>query len=160
MLHYNTIITSDTKGCGISLLTGESAPWTFTRNKGCDTVLASEHLLTFRSAVAVFFDLAANSGTGHFGGFRSGCTSNLVVANGVFCSLDYTHRCVCNYQNQASLAMIHMPQAEMWTFSAYDRGSEPVQRVGINFGAPGDRRGKNGTRWLEYPTVRVDLLPN
>ena len=74
-----------------------------------------------------------------------------MVANGVFCALDYTHGCVCNYQNQASLAMIHMPQAEMWTFSAYDRGSEPVQRVGINFGVPGDRRGKNGTRWLEYP---------
>ncbi len=162
MLHRNTIITSDKNGYGIDLLTGErrtfrhpltgeSEPWTFTRSKGCGTVLASEHLLTFRSAAAAFFDLAANGGTGHFGGFRSGCTSNLVVANGVFCAPDYTHGCSCNYQNQASLAMIHMPQAEMWTFSAYERGSEPVQRVGINFGAPGDRRGENGTLWLEYP---------
>ena len=67
MLHYNTIITSDTKGYGIDLLTGESVPWTFTRNKGCGTVLASEHLLTFRSAGAAFFNLAATSGTGHIG---------------------------------------------------------------------------------------------
>jgi len=30
---------------------------------------------------------------------------------------------------------------------------KPVRSVGINFGAPGDRRADDGTLWLEYPIV-------
>ena len=30
---------------------------------------------------------------------------------------------------------------------------QPVARVGINFGAPGDRQAKSGTTWLDYPSV-------
>lgn len=40
-------------------------------------------MLTFRSGAAGFYDLLNEGGTGNLGGFKSGCTSNLVVADGV-----------------------------------------------------------------------------
>ena len=86
------------------------------------------------------------------GGFKSGCTSNLIAADGVLNAPDYTRTCACSYQNQTSLAMVHDPDVEVWTFNDIDRGSGPVKRVGINFGAPGDRVAGNGTLWLDYPS--------
>jgi outer membrane protein assembly factor BamB len=134
-------------------LTGETIPWEYSRNHGCNTAIASENLLTFRSAAAGYYDLTNDGGTGNFGGFRSGCTSNLIVANGILNAPDYTSTCTCSYQNQTSLAMVHMPDAEMWTFSKVKSSNAPIQNVGINFGAPGDRRAENGTFWLEHPGV-------
>ena len=52
-------------------LTGEEQPWKMTRAYGCNTVIASEHLLTFRSGAAGFYDLQGESGGGNFGGFKS-----------------------------------------------------------------------------------------
>lgn len=134
-------------------LTGELVPWRYSRNYGCGTAIASRNLLTFRSAAAGYLDLVSDGGTGNFGGFRSGCTSNLVVANGVLNAPDYTRTCTCSYQNQTSLAMIHMPDVETWTFSDIEPSDAAIQRVGINFGAPGDRKADSGTLWLEYPGV-------
>ena len=134
-------------------LTGLEEPWQFTRNYGCNPVFASRHLLTFRSAAAGFFDLAGDSGTGNLGGFRSSCTSNLICADGVLNAPDYTRTCNCSYQNQASLALVHMPGLEMWTFNTLNTGTRPIQRMGLNLGAPGDRKAADGTLWLEYPVV-------
>ena len=121
---------------------------------GCNTTIGAEHLLTFRSGAAGYFDLKNDGGTGNLGGFKSGCTSNLVVADGVLNSPDYTRTCACSYQNQTSLALVHQPQAEIWTFNVMDKPNDhPVERVGINFGAPGDRKADNGTLWLDYPSV-------
>jgi len=161
MLHDGTIITQESaydlmtgeQKMRKHPLTGESVPWKYSRNYGCGTPVASENLLTFRSAAAGFYDLTTDAGTGNFGGFRSGCTSNLVVANGVLNAPDYTETCTCSYQNQTSLAMVHMPEVETWAFSSLDAGLAPVQRIGINLGAPGDRMADNGTLWLEYPSV-------
>ncbi|HUU29022.1 MAG TPA: PQQ-binding-like beta-propeller repeat protein [archaeon] len=132
-------------------LTGENIPQTWQRNYGCNYPIACENLITFRSAAAGFYDLADNSGTGNLGGFKSGCTSNLVAADGVLNAPDYTRTCSCSYQNQTSLALVHAPEVEVWTFSSLEPGAGPVRRVGINFGAPGDRMAENGTLWLEYP---------
>jgi len=174
MLHHDTIITQDK---AYLLLTGEpkhridpltarQIEWGFERTHGCNTVIASEHLLTFRSSMAGYYDLARDGGTGNFGGFRSGCTSNLVVADGVLNAPEYTRTCSCGFANQTSLAMVHDPEAEMWTFNAYRWSGEPVRRVGINFGAPGDRMADNGTLWLDYPSqggsspdVPVEIQP-
>jgi outer membrane protein assembly factor BamB len=134
-------------------LTKETIPWKYSRNYGCGTAIASQNLLTFRSAAAGFYDLTTDAGTGNFGGFRSSCTSNLVVADGVLNAPDYTKTCTCSYQNQTSLAMIHMPEVEMWSFTDVAAGDAPLQSLGINFGAPGDRKADNGTLWLEYPSV-------
>ncbi len=135
-------------------LTGKMEPWRLNRTYGCNTIIASEHLLTFRSGAAGFYDMESMSGTGNIGGFKSGCTSNLVVANGVLNAPDYTRTCSCAYQNQTSLALIHMPDMEMWTYSQFGLDGEQgdrVLRAGINFGAPGNRRASDGTLWLEHP---------
>ena len=140
-------------------LTGTAEPWRITRAYGCNTPIAGEHLITFRSGSAGYYDLDSMSGTGNFGGFRSGCSSTLIPANGVLNAPDYTRTCSCGYQNQTSLALVHMPDVELWTYNRYGVDSptdESIQRVGINFGAPGDRRSTDGTLWLESPSVGGD----
>jgi outer membrane protein assembly factor BamB len=161
MLHGDTILQGQ-GGC--DLLTGavkmrqdpitlEQVPWRWARNYGCNTPAASEHLLTFRSGAAGYFDLCNDGGTGNFGGFRSSCTNNLIVAGGILTAPEYTRTCTCAYQNQTSIALIHMPEAEMWTFFGTKDVKGNVKRLGLNFGAAGDRRADDGTLWLEYPST-------
>src|SRR5262249_55299817 len=52
-----------------------------------------------------------------------------------------------------SLALVPMPDAEMWTFFGAGTVKGPVRKVGIKLGAPGARRADNGTLWQEYPAV-------
>jgi hypothetical protein len=66
---------------------------------------------------------------------------------------DYTRTCTCTYQNQTSLALVHTPEAETWTFNDFKWDDKPVLRVGINLAAPGDRRVDSGTLWLDHPSV-------
>ncbi|MBN1348847.1 PQQ-binding-like beta-propeller repeat protein [candidate division KSB1 bacterium] len=134
-------------------MTNEVIPWRYTRMYGCNYNIASEHLLSFRSAAAGFYDLLNDGGTGNFGGFKSGCTSNLVVADGVLNAPEYTRTCQCSYPNQTSLALVNMPELEYWTYNDFEWQGAPVRRVGINFNAPGDRMADNGTLWLDYPSV-------
>jgi outer membrane protein assembly factor BamB len=142
-------------------LTQEPQEWQLCRTYGCNTVVAAENLLTFRSGAAGYYDLQSMSGTGNLGGFKSGCTSNLIVANGVLNAPDYTRTCSCGYQNQTSLALVHMPEMEMWTVNDVARLSkpgQPIRRIGVNFGAPGDRVDPDGTLWIEYPTIGGDSV--
>lgn len=132
-------------------LTGELAPWSFTRQYGCNSAVASERLLTFRSGAAGYYDLLRFGGTGNLGGFKSGCSSSLIAAGGVLSAPDYTRTCVCDYQLQTSLGLIHMPEAEMWTYGAAQKPAAAIRRVGINFGAPGNRMSESGVLWLEHP---------
>jgi outer membrane protein assembly factor BamB len=140
-------------------LTDEKLPWDFRRFHGCNSLMMSEHLMTFRSGSAGFFDITRDGGTGNFGGFKSGCSANLVCADGVLNAPDYTRTCTCSYPNQTSLALIHNPEIEYWTFNSYTTKLEDkkrVHRIGLNFGAPGDRRADNGTLWLDTPSVGGD----
>ncbi len=134
-------------------LTGETVPWEFMRLKGCNTTIGARNLLTFRSSAAGYFDLTNDGGTGNLGGFKSGCTSNLIAANGVLNAPDYTQTCTCSFQNQTSLALVHMPSSDTWTFNPIQQSDRPIIRLGINFGAPGDRMADDGTLWLDYPSV-------
>lgn len=134
-------------------LTGELMEWKWVRTYGCNTPAASEHLVLFRSGSAGYFDLCSDSGTGNLGGFRSSCTLNLIAAGGVLTVPDYTRTCTCSYQNQCSVGLIHLPEVEMWTFTTSRVVQAPIQRLGLNLGAPGARKADNGTLWLEYPAV-------
>lgn len=148
-------------------ITGKSIEWTWTRNYGCNTPAGSEHMLTFRSGAAGYYDLSRFGGTGNFGGFRSSCTHNLVIAGGVLCAPDYTRTCICSYQLQTSLALIPDADVEVWTFvGTANEIKDPIQRIGINLGAWGDRVDDDGMQWLEYPStgglspkVKVTLDP-
>jgi outer membrane protein assembly factor BamB len=134
-------------------LTGEKIEWTWTRTYGCNTPAGSEYLLTFRSGAAGYFDLCNDGGTANLGGFRAGCTNNLIVADGVLTAADYTRTCTCSYQNQASLALVPVADGELWTYYGARDIKKPVRRVGIALGAPGNRKADDGTLWLEYPPV-------
>lgn len=163
LLRRDAIITQD--GASYDLLTGRQlmrpsplsgaqVAWSFSRNYGCNTALGGEHLLTFRSAAAGYCNLERDGGTGNLGGFKSGCTGNLIPADGVLNAPDYTRTCTCSYQNQSSLAFVHDPTAEEWTFTPTNLwNGERIARVGINFGAPGDRVAPDGTLWLEAPAA-------
>ena len=176
ILHNNLIIAnanqhSNRKGIGetnavfslldgsdqniLNPISGRMEPWRIARGKGCNSIIACENFLTFRDGAASYYDLENRNGIGSFGGFKSGCTANLVVANGVLNAPDYTRTCSCSYQNQTSLALIHMPDVELWTSSLLgdDKGTDSINRIGINFGAPGDRQSDDGTMWLDYPSV-------
>ncbi len=134
-------------------ITGAEVPWTFQRAYGCNYELASEHLITFRSGAAGFYDLAGDGGTGNLGGFKSGCTSNLIAADGILSAPDYTRTCSCSYPTQTSLALVHDPGGEFWTVAPPGLGKGPLRRIGINLGAPGDRRDGQGTYWIEHPVA-------
>jgi len=160
ILHHDLIITDN---AAYSLengdmkqrrdpLTGEKIPWSYSRGYGCNYNIASEHLLSFRSAAAGFYDLRCEGGTGNFGGFKSGCTSNLIAANGVLNAPDYTRTCQCSYQNQTSLALIHMPELEYWTSNDFFWNGKPIEKVGLNLNAPGDRIDEDGVLWLDFPS--------
>jgi outer membrane protein assembly factor BamB len=168
LVHHDTIISGakqeKAEGRHFSLLTGErltrKSPITesdvelrWARRYGCNFALGAEHLLTFRSGCAAYFDLNQDSGTGSFGGFKSGCTNSLIVADGVLNSPDYTRTCTCCYPNQTSLALVYMPENEMWTFNELDLDEAPVKTIGLNLGAHGDRVADSGMWWFDYPIV-------
>lgn len=150
LLLRDRIITNGGGGFELDLLTGVKTGWNYKRMYGCNTAVGSQNLLTFRSGAAGFCDLAGDSGTGNIGGFRSSCTSNLIIADGVLNAPDYTRTCSCAYQNQSSLALIHMPGAEQWMFSSL---SSPPAEFALNLGAPGDRRGPEGMMWFDQPSI-------
>ena len=133
-------------------VTGKPTPWRLHRTWGCGSIIGSTHLLTLRSAAAAYYDLDHDGGTANLGGFRSGCASNLIVADGVLSAPDYTRACTCSYQNQTSLAMVHWPEGETWTYLRF--GSDPMA---ANLGAPGGRRAADGTAWGAWP---VPTLPS
>ena len=145
----NRILTNGNGGFALDIKTGKPTGWRYRRNYGCNTAIGSEHLLTFRSGAAGFYDLTNDGGTGNWGGFRSSCTANLIPANGILNAPDYTRTCNCAYQLQTSLALIHMPSLEYWTFGA---SAKPGQ-LAVNLGAPGDRRAPDGRLWVEHPEV-------
>ncbi|MBI5008614.1 MAG: PQQ-binding-like beta-propeller repeat protein [Bacteroidia bacterium] len=132
-------------------LTGEERKWGYKREYGCGIVVASEHLLTFRSASAGFVNLDLFDGTGSLGGWKSGCSANLIVADGVLNSPDYTRTCQCPYQNQTSLALINMPWMTYWANSNYKWSGKKIRKLGLNLNAPGDRISDKDVLWIECP---------
>ena len=135
-----------------SPVTGEPARWRYERKYGCSFAIASEHLLTFRSSAAGYYDLSS-LGTGNLGGFRSGCSANVLPAGGVLVAPDYTRTCTCSFQNQTSIAVVHDPHADQWTFTELPIDRRKMRRIGINLGAPGDRRAPSGTQWFDVPEI-------
>ncbi len=140
-------------------VSGRMQPWKITRAYGCNTISACENFLMFRSGAASYYDLLTESGTGNLGGFRSGCTSNLVAANGILNAPDMTRTCSCSYQNQTSIGLVHMPELETWAIdnaAIVQQKTDRVLQLGINLGAPGDRRDAKGVSWIEFPVVAGD----
>ena len=134
-------------------LTGSETDWAFTKvGHHCNYAIASEHLMTFRADSAAFLDLD-NGGTSHLQGFRAGCRNSLIPADGVLNAPNFANGCICSYSLFTSLALVHVPEAEQWSYSPLKTPADPITQIGINFGAPGDRSDGNGTLWMDYPSV-------
>jgi outer membrane protein assembly factor BamB len=138
-------------------VTNKKYNWHWYKYYGCGTMNSCKYLIAFRSGSAGYSDLLNFSGTGNFSGWKSGCTNSLVPADGLLNGPDYTRTCTCSYPLQCSYGLIHMPEAgvEMWTFNRLELGNEVIRTLGINFGAPGNRR-EDGILWIEYPKVYPD----
>lgn len=138
-------------------LTGEEEPRVFPKSYGCDGGFDYGNIYTFRSGTAAFYDKQVESGTVHISGPRSGCTNSIVPAGGILNVPYFYEGCTCSYPLPMALALYSMPETfEQWaTWGAVPAASlnGKIERLGINFGAPGDRKTRDGTLWLDYPNV-------
>jgi hypothetical protein len=134
-------------------LTGRVEPRAFPKSYGCDGGNDYGFLYTLRSGTAAFYDKRTESGTVHISGPRSGCTNSIIPANGLLNVPYFYQGCTCSYPLPVGLAMVSMPESyEQWTAWGTGTGG-PIQRIGINLGAPGDRITNAGTLWLDVPSV-------
>jgi len=153
-------------GQRINPLTGEKEPRAIPKSYGCDGGVDYGNFFTMRSGTPAFYDKRLESGVCNISGPRSGCTNSIIPACGVLNVPYFYEGCTCSYPLPAGLAMVNVP-AEHEQWASWGPGSgENIQRVGINFGAPGDRMTEAGTLWLEYPSrggaspdVRVSVEP-
>ena len=154
-------------GRRLNPLTGEEEPRTFPRSYGCDGGFDYGSLYTMRSATAAFYDKTNESGTINISGPRSGCTNSIIPACGLL-NLPYFYEgCTCSYPLPAGAALVAMPETfEQWTAWG-PAAPKAIQRIGINFGAPGDRVTRGGTLWLDYPSaggpspeIQVQIRPD
>lgn len=136
-------------------ITGVEEAREYLKTYGCDQFAVDYgNLLTMRSGTAAFYDKRLESGTINVSGTRSGCRNSIVPACGVLNLPSWTGNCTCNYPLFTSLALVSMPpEFEQWTAWGGLAIEAPTERVGINFGAPGDRVAEDGTLWLDWPNV-------
>lgn len=138
-------------------LTGEAEPRAFAKSYGCDGGFDYGNIYTMRSGTAAFYDKRVDSGTIHISGPRSGCTNSIVPANGVLNVPYFFEGCTCSYPLPMAVSLVSQPETfEQWMAWGAIPPEEltgKLQRVGINFGAPGDRKTEDGTLWLDYPSV-------
>ncbi len=134
-------------------LTGQTEPRAFPKSYGCDGGVDYSYLYTMRSGTAAFYDKRVESGTIHISGPRSGCTNSIVPANGLLNVPYYFQGCTCSYPLPVGLSLISMPEVyEQWMVWGKSNAKE-IRRIGLNFGAPGDRKTNRGTLWLDAPSV-------
>lgn len=147
-------------------LNGKTEPRAFPKSYGCDGGVDYSYVYTMRSGTAAFYDKRVESGTIHISGPRSGCTNSIVPANGLLNVPYYFQGCTCSYPLPVGLSLISMPEThEQWM--VWGKGTaEDIRRVGLNFGAPGDRMTDKGTLWLDTPSVggpspqlKLDIRP-
>ena len=135
-------------------MTAKPVPWRSDAH-GCGFLHAGEYMTFHRAwSTGGYTPLRGAPRMVGLGGFRSGCTANMIPAGGVVAVPDYTRDCECQFKNKTSLGLIHMPDASAWTV---ELGPPPVagrvKRLGLNFGGPADRMSDEGTLWLDCPDV-------
>ena len=126
---------------------------TFPKTYGCDGGVNYGELFTMRSGTAAFYDMTLESGTVFVSGPRSGCTNSIIPANGLLNIPYFYEGCTCSYPLPVALALVSKPEHhEQW--SSWGEGTPAaIRRIGVNFGAPGDRMTRDGTLWLDSPSI-------
>jgi hypothetical protein len=139
----------------VNPMTGRKEPRVIPKTYGCDGGVDYGMFYTLRAGTAAFYDKTLESGTVFISGPRSGCTNSIIPSGGLLNVPYFYEGCTCSYPLPTALSMVAMPEThEQW--SAWgDTKVEPasIVRIGLNFGAPGDRKTRDGTLWLDYPSV-------
>ena len=139
----------------INPLTGVKEVRVIPKTYGCDGGVDYGMFYTLRAGTAAFYDKTLESGTVFISGPRSGCTNSIIPSGGLLNVPYFYEGCTCSYPLPTALSMFAMPEThEQWS-SWGEASIEPasIQRIGLNFGAPGDRKTRDGTLWLDYPSV-------
>ena len=142
-------------GKRVNPLTGETEPRAFPKTYGCDGGVDYGYFYTLRSGTAAYYDKTIESGTVFLSGPRSGCTNSIIPSGGLLNVPYYYEGCTCSYPLPVAMSLIAMPEShEQWSsWGECTIAPNTIQRIGINFGAPGDRMARSGTLWLDYPSV-------
>jgi outer membrane protein assembly factor BamB len=136
-------------------MTGEESPWQFIRSgHHCGHVSATENLLFFRSGSTAYYDVEKDSGVAHFAGMRTGCTINMIPANGLVHMPEASAGCQCLFAIQSTVTMEPVTEDRAWNIFTTPGPGLPISRLHVNFGAPGDRRDGSGNLWLAFPRPR------
>jgi len=133
-------------------ITGETGRWQFARpGHHCGLPIASPNCLFFRSWNLGYYDLQGDYGTMHFGAQRPGCWINFIPAAGLLLMPEASAGCMCAFPNMCTVVFQPTEKNKAWAMYSAEGPTTPVKRLGINFGAPGDRKDDAGNLWFGYP---------
>ena len=133
-------------------LTGEETQWRFSRpGHHCGVITATPNMMFFRSGFIGYYDLYNDSGTRHFAGQRLGCWINAIPGNGLVMIPEASAGCVCQFSIASTVVMEPKTENKSWGIFSAVGPTTPVKRMGINLGAPGDRKDESGQEWFGYP---------
>jgi outer membrane protein assembly factor BamB len=145
-------------------LTGQDVPWSIIRpGHHCGMLTGCDNMLMFRSGYTGFYNLENDEGTRHFAGHRLGCWINAIPANGLVMIPEASAGCVCQFSIASTIVLEPREARRPWTLVSATGARLPVREMSLNFGAPGDRRDRNGKLWLAWPrpnphkTTSLDL---
>lgn len=133
-------------------ITGEDSDWRFSRpGHHCGVITATPNMMFFRSGFIGYYDLYNDSGTKHFAGQRLGCWVNAIPGNGLVMIPEASAGCVCQFSIASTVVLEPKSESKSWgIFSAVGKAT-PVQRLGINLGAPGDHKDVSHQEWFGFP---------
>jgi outer membrane protein assembly factor BamB len=143
----------------INPLTGGDSKWQFSRpGHHCGNVVGSPNMLFFRSYSLAYYDLLGDYGTAHFGAQRTGCWINTLPANGLVMMPEASSSCQCAFPLQCTMVFNPRKKNRVWGMYSVEGSVTPVKHLGINFGAPGDRKSADGSLWLSWPRPQTTRL--
>lgn len=133
-------------------VSGAEAIWQFFRpGHHCGAISACPQTLFMRSGDTSYYDLIDDSGIRHFSGQRLGCWINAIPADGLALMPEASAGCICLNPIICSLALEPRPGHDRWGIYSAGPAIPPTERLAVNLGAPGDRRGSDGEMWFGYP---------
>jgi len=133
-------------------LTGKETPWRYSRpGHHCGVITATPNMMFFRSGFIGYYDLYHDSGTRHFAGQRLGCWVNAIPGNGLVMIPEASAGCVCQFSIASTVVLEPKTTNHSWGIFSAVGESTPVQRIAVNFGAPGDRKDPERKEWIGFP---------
>jgi hypothetical protein len=133
-------------------ITGKPSAWQFARTgHHCGPPVASANAMFFRSYNIGYYDLESDMGTMHFAGQRPGCWINFIPAGGVLMVPEASMGCQCPFPMASTIVLKAAAKHKGWAMYSVKGPLTPVSKLGVNLGAPGDRKDKEGNLWVGYP---------